>query len=220
MFTLHHLNKSRSTRILWLFEELGLKYEIKRYDRDPVTMLAPPELKEVHPLGKAPVITDGNVAVAESAVILDYILDKEGGDKFRPSIGSPERLKYNYFMHYAEGSLIPPLLVKLILDKLSTAPVPLPIRPIGALISKGVHKAFLTNQLRTHFDFVEGELGKSKWFAGNEFSAADIQMSYPIEAAESRGVLKNHPNVHAYLNAIRSRPAYQRAIEIGGPVMV
>lgn len=220
MFTLHHLNKSRSTRILWLFEELGMKYEIKRYDRDPVTLLAPPELKKIHPLGKAPVITDGKVAVAESAVILDYILDSEGGGRLRPAVGTSERLKYNYFMHYAEGSLTPPLLVKLILDKLSAAPVPLPVRPIGAVISKGVHKAFLTNQLRTHFDFVEGELGKTKWFAGSEFTAADIQMSYPIEAAESRGVLNNHPNLQAYLSAIRNRPAYKRAIEIGGPVMI
>lgn len=218
--TLHHLNKSRSTRILWLFEELGLKYKIERYDRNPLTLLAPPELKRVHPLGKSPVVTDGTTVLAESAAIIEYLIEKYGGGRLRPEADTPARLKYTYYMHYAEGSLTPPLLVKLILDKLSQAPVPLPVRPIGAVISKGVHKAFLTQQLDTHFDFIEGELGKSKWFAGADFSGADIQMSYPIEAAESRGVLKTRPRLRQFLEAIHARPAYARAIEIGGPVMI
>ncbi|MBX3022470.1 MAG: glutathione S-transferase [Bdellovibrionales bacterium] len=217
MLTLHHLNNSRSHRLLWLFEELGLPYEVKRYQRHPVTMLAPPELKRIHPLGKSPVVTDGELVLAESAAIIEYIIDKYGNGRLRP-IGPEERWRYMYFMHYAEGSLTPPLLVKLILDKLTEAPTPWLVRPVGMLINKGVRHAFLDAQINTHFDFVEAEIAKRPFFAGDKFSGADIQMSFPLEAAKARGILRSRPGLRAYLERVHARPAYKKAVEVGGPM--
>lgn len=215
MITLHHLNNSRSQRILWLLEELNLPYEIKRYERNKLTMLAPPELKQVHPLGKSPVITDGELVLAESGAIIEYLVNKYGNGRLKPT-DEKNTLRYTYWLHYAEGSAMSPLLLALIFNKIETAPMPFFIRPIAKGISAKVRKSFINPNIKTHFDFMEGELGKSTWFAGNDFSAADIQMSFPIEAAASRGLLKDRPKLQAYLSAIHARPAYKQALERGG----
>ena len=222
MIIVHHLNNSRSQRVLWLLEELGVPYEIKHYTRDVKTMLAPPELRAVHPLGKSPVITDdvsGEVmTVAESGAIVEYLIDTYGDAQLKPAAGTPERLRYTYWLHYAEGSAMPPLLMKLIFDKVEKAPMPFFIRPIAKAISGKVKAAFINPQLKTHLDFMEAELGKTTWFAGNEFSGADIQMSFPLEAAASRaGLNESRPHLMAYLKRIHARPAYKRALKKGGP---
>jgi glutathione S-transferase len=217
MIVVHHLNNSRSQRILWLLEELGLAYEIKKYQRDPKTMLAPPELRAVHPLGKSPVIGDGDVVVAESGAIVEYLTGRHAGAGLAPAAGTPERLHYTYFLHYAEGSLMPPLLLKLVFDRVANGPAPFFVRPIARAIANKVKDSFVLPQIRTHLAFLEGELGKRTWFAGSEFSAADIQMSFPLEAAAARGGLDGqYPNLVAFLERIRARPAYQRALERGG----
>lgn len=218
MITVHHLNNSRSQRILWLLEELGLDYEVTRYQRDPQTMLAPPELKAVHPLGKSPVITEGGMTIAESGAIIEYLIDHHGQGRLVPAHGSAERLRYTYWLHYAEGSAMPPLLLSLVFNKIREAPAPFFIRPIVKGIADKVMDGFVRPQLNAHLDFMEGELRKAQWFAGDEFSAADIQMSFPIEAAASRGGLnKNRPKLMEFLQRIHARPAYQRAVEKGGP---
>lgn len=215
MLTLHHLNNSRSQRILWLMEELGLNYEIIRYQRNKITMLAPPELKKVHPLGKSPVITDKDQVLAESGAIIEYLLDTYGEGLLRPSVG-PDRIRYNFWLHYAEGSLMSPLLLTLIFNKIESTPMPFFAKPIAKEISKKVKESFINPNLKTHFDYLESELSKSPWFAGNEFSAADIQLSFPIEAASARGLLKDRPHLQEYLTKIHARPAYKRALERGG----
>ena len=218
MITVHHLNNSRSQRVLWLLEELGLEYQIKRYERDPKTMLAPPELRQVHPLGKSPVITDGGITVAESGAIVEYLVDKYGDGQLKPAAGTPERLRYTYWLHYAEGSLMPPLLLKLIFDKIESAPMPFFIKPIARAISGKTKSAFINPQLKTNLDYLEGELAKADWFAGNAFSAADIQMSFPLEAAAARGGLDaTRPRLMDFLARIHARPDYRRALERGGP---
>lgn len=214
MITLHHLNNSRSQRILWLMEELGLPYEIKRYQRNKITMLAPPELKAVHPLGKSPVITDGDLVIAESGAIIEYLVNKYGQGRLKPAT-EKEALRYTYWLHYAEGSAMPPLLLALIFNKID-ANAPFFIKPIAKKITGTVRGMFINPQLKTHFDFMESELQKNTWFAGSEFSAADIQMSFPVEAADSRGYLNGRPKLKEYLNKIHSRPAYQKALERGG----
>ncbi|EQM76322.1 glutathione S-transferase [Pseudomonas stutzeri] len=220
MLTLHHLDHSRSQRVLWLLEELELPYEIKLYTRDRQTMLGPAELKKVHPLGKSPVITDGELTLAESAAILEYLLDRYGSGRLAPPAGSSEYLRFRYWMHYAEGSAMPPLLLKLVFDRVANGPMPFFVRPVAMAIANGANKAFIGPQLKLHLDYMESELGKSLWFAGDEFSAADIQMSFPLEAAQSRaGLDASRPRLSAFLQRIRERPAYQRAIARGGPVM-
>jgi len=207
----HHLNNSRSQRILWLLEELGLPYEIKKYERDPKTMLAPPELRAVHPLGKSPVIQDGDTVVAESGAIIDYLVGKHGAATLAPVPGTPERLHYTYFLHYAEGSAMPPLLLKLVFDRVASSPAPFFVRPIARAIADKVKSSFVQPQIRQHLAFLEGELGKRTWFAG------DIQMSFPLEAAAARGGLDGqYPNLVAFLEKIHARPAYRRALERGG----
>ena len=218
MITVHHLNNSRSQRVLWLLEELGLAYEIKHYQRDPKTMLAPRELRAVHPLGKSPVITDDGVTMAESGAILEYLVERHGGGRFVPPAGSPERLRYRYWMHFAEGSAMPPLLLKLIFDRVATAPMPFFARPIARRIADAARGSFIVPQLRAQLDFMENELGKSTWFAGDELTAADIQMSFPLEASVARaGLDATRPKLMGFVNRIHARPAYQRALERGGP---
>ena len=218
MLTVHHLNNSRSQRVLWLLEELGVPYEVKRYQRDRKTMLAPPELKAVHPLGKSPVITDGSATLAESGAIIEYLVERHGQGRFAPPPGTAERLRYTYWMHYAEGSAMPPLLLKLVFDRIGSAPVPFFVKPIVRTIVDKAMKGFISPQLKTHLDYMEAELGKSEWFAGQEFTAADIQMSFPIEAAASRaGLDASRPRLWGWLQRIHARPAYQRALEVGGP---
>ncbi len=217
MITVHHLNNSRSQRVLWLLEELGLEYEIKFYQRDPKTMLAPPALREVHPLGKSPVITDGAATIAESGAIIEYLVETYGNGQFIPAVGTPERLRYRYWLHYAEGSAMPLLLLQLIFGRLPKA-VPALIRPVAKLIAGGFKQKFIGPQLTRHLAYLEAELTKNTWFAGDSFTAADIQMSFPIEGLRSRGGLDGHyPNLLKYLEAIHARPAYLRALERGGP---
>jgi glutathione S-transferase len=217
MLLVHHLNNSRSQRILWLLEELAVPYELKRYERDKVTMLAPPELRAIHPLGKSPVVTDGDATLAESGAIMEYIVDRYGNGRFIPPAGTPERLRYTYWLHYAEGSAMPPLLMKLIFDKIETSPMPFFIRPIAKGISAKVNAAFIGPQIKTHFDFMEAELGRSPWFAGDEITAADVQMSFPVEASAARGVVgPGRPRLQDFVKRIHERPAYKRALERGG----
>ncbi len=220
MITVHHLNHSRSHRVLWLMEELELLYELKRYPRDPKTMLAPAELKAVHPLGKSPVITDGELTLAESAAILEYLLERYGNGRLAPQSSSAEYRRFRYWMHYAEGSAMPPMLLKLVFDRVATGPMPFFIRPVARAIAKGANRAFIGPQLKTHLDYMEAELGKSDWFAGDTFSAADIQMSFPIEAARARaGLNESRPRLMNFLQRIQQRPAYKRAVERGGPAL-
>lgn len=216
MILVHHLNNSRSQRVLWLLEELGIEYDIKRYERDPKTMLAPASLRAVHPLGKSPVITDGPLTLAESGAVIEYLVDRYGNGRLAPAPGTPERLRYTYWMHYAEGSAMSPLLLKLIFNRIPRG-VPALIRPVAKLISKGVLRQLVDPQIEQHLSYMESELTKYPWFAGTEFTAADIQMSFPLEAAASRGGLDaRRPKLMAFLERIHARPAYQRALERGG----
>ncbi|MGH8560940.1 MAG: glutathione S-transferase [Nevskiales bacterium] len=218
MIIVHHLNNSRSQRVLWLLEELGLDYEVRRYQRDAKTMLAPPELRAVHPLGKSPVITDGEMTLAESGAIIEYLAGRHGGGKLVvPTPGTPVRLRYLYWMHYAEGSAMPPLLMKLIFDRIETAPMPFFAKPIARAIAGKAKSSFIGPQIKLHLDYMESELNKHSWFTGEDFTAADIQMSFPLEAAAARGGLDTgYPRLSAFLKTIHARPAYQRALEKGG----
>ena len=217
--TVHHLENSRSQRVLWLLEELGLSYDIVCYQRDPATMLAPPELKEIHPLGKAPVVTtDDGLVLAESGAIIETLIERHGNGRLAPVAGSPNALRYRYWMHYAEGSAMPPLVMKLVFDRIESGPMPFFIKPIAKAISGKVKSSFITPNLETQLDFMEAELGKSRWFADDNFSGADIQMSFPVEAAQARaGLNASRPRLMAYLERIHLRPAYRRALERGGP---
>jgi glutathione S-transferase len=217
MIVVHHLNNSRSQRVLWLLEELGLEYEIRRYERDPKTMLAPASLRAVHPLGKSPVLTDGPLTLAESGAIIEYLVERYGNGRFAPAPGTPERMRYTYWLHYAEGSAMSPLLLKLVFDRIANGPAPFFVKPIAKGISNRVLTTFVRPQIDLHLDFMEAELAKSRWFAGNEFSAADVQLSFPLEAAVARaGLDASRPKLVAFLDRIHARPAYQRALERGG----
>jgi glutathione S-transferase len=217
MIIVHHLNNSRSQRILWLLEELGLDYEIKKYQRDPKSMLTPPELRAVHPLGKSPVVEDGDTIVAESGAIIEYLVGRYGDGRLAPAPGTPERLRWTYFLHYAEGSAMPPLLLKLVFDRVESTPAPFFVRPIARAIANKVKDGFVLPQIRQHLAFLEGELAERAWFAGDDFSAADIQLSFPLEAAAARGGLDGkYPKLSAFLERIHARPAYRRALERGG----
>jgi glutathione S-transferase len=217
MITVHHLNNSRSQRVLWLLEELGLPYEIKHYQRDAKTSLAPPELRKVHPLGKSPVITDGGLTVAESGAILEYLVDRYGQGRFKPT-AEQDLLDYRYFMHFAEGSAMPPLVMKLVFNKVKRSPMPFFIKPIAKGIADKVMKGFVQPNIDAQLKFVEGELAQRPWFAGAEFSAADVQMSFAAEAWAARGgAMEKYPKVQDFLSRIHARPAYKRALERGGP---
>lgn len=218
MITLHHLNNSRSQRILWLLEELELPYEIKFYQRDTKTMLAPPELRRIHPLGKSPVITDGEFTLAESGAIIGYLVDQYGQGKLKPESGTAEALKYNYWLHYAEGSLMPLLLMTLVFNRIEQEKMPFFVKPIAKAISGKVKSTFLNPQLKNHLDYLESEIKTTGWFVGSAFSAADIQMSFPLEAAMQRANLKqNYPHLTQFVQKIHQMPAYQRALQRGGP---
>ena len=218
MIVVHHLEDSRSQRILWLLEELELEYEIKHYARDAKTSLAPESLNQVHPLGRSPVITDGDVTVAESGAIIEYLVDRYGKGRLIPEAGTPERLRYTYWLHYAEGSLMPLLFLKLIFDRMSGPPVPLLIRPVSTLIAAGFKGRFIKPRLKQNLDYLESELEKNDWFAGEQMTAADVQMSFPLEAAVSRaGVDESRPRLLDFVQRVHARAAYQRALERGGP---
>jgi glutathione S-transferase len=215
MIIVHHLDHSRSQRVLWLLEELGLEYELKLYRRHPQTMLAPPELRQVHPLGKSPVIEDNGLVVAESAAILEYLVERYGNGRFTPPAGTPEALRCRYWLHYAEGSAMSPLLLKLVFDQIETK-APFIVRPVAKAIARTFKKGFVLPQIRQHMDFIEAELGKSEWFAGTELTLADMQMSFPLEAAAERAAAtEGRPAIAAWLGRIHARPAYQRAVARG-----
>lgn len=217
MITVHHLNNSRSQRVLWLLEELGLPYDIVRYERDPKTMLAPKSLRAIHPLGKSPIVVDGDITVVESGAIVEYLVDRYGEGRLKPAAGTADARRYTYFLHYAEGSAMPPLLLKLVFVRMETAPVPFFAKPVARLMAKGAQKTFIDPQLKLHLDYLENELGTSGWFAGDDFTAADIQMSFPLEAAASRaGLDASRPRLTGFLERIHARPAYLAALERGG----
>jgi glutathione S-transferase len=219
MLTVHHLNNSRSQRVLWLLEELGVPYEIVRYQRLP-TMMAPPELLKIHPLGKSPVITDNGNTIAESGAIVEYLIDTYGNGRLIPPPHTPERLRYTYWLHYAEGSAMPLLLQKLLFTIVPRR-APLLMRPILTAVFNKMMATLVDPQLQRHMAFWESELTKSEWFAGTEMTAADIQMSFPLEAASARaGLDARYPKAMAWLEHIHARPAYQRALEKGGPYQV
>ncbi len=204
MILVHHLNNSRSQRVLWLLEELGIEYDIKFYERDPKTMLAPASLLSVHPLGKSPVITDGEQTVAESGAIIEYIVSRYGNGRLIPPSDTPERLHYTYWLHYAEGSAMPPLVMNLIFSRFGAG-------------DSSANDAFIAPQIKLHFDYIEDELGKSTWFVGSEFTAADIQMSFPLElVAMQAELISNRPHIKEFIERIHARPAYKRALERGG----
>ncbi len=218
MITVHHLENSRSQRILWLLEELDLDYEIRRYARDPETSLAPPELIAVHPLGKAPVITDGERTIAESGAIIEYVLEHYGNGRLVPPAGTPDYEQYRYWMHYAEGSFMPLMVMSLIFNRIENAPMPFFVKPIARGIAGKVRGNFIDPNTRRALDWMESTLTKQPWFAGREMTAADIQMSFPVEAASVRvGIDSGWPELRRFLDTIHARPAYQAALEKGGP---
>jgi glutathione S-transferase len=218
MITVHHLENSRSQRVLWLLEELGAPYEVKRYARDKKTSLAPPELAAVHPLGKSPVISDGDNVLAETGAIVEYLLDRDGDSRLRPPSGTPERLRFAYWLHFAEGSAMPPLVMALVFNKIRTASMPFFAKPIARAIADKVTKGFIKPNLERQMAFMASELSSRPWFAGTAFSAADIMMSFPLEAASTqRGFQTQYPALDDFLLRIHARPAYRRALERGGP---
>jgi glutathione S-transferase len=218
MLTLHHLENSRSQRILWLLEELGVDYKVKRYKRDPKTSLAPPSLIKVHPLGKSPVITDGDITVAESGAIVEYLVGKYDDGRLLPPENTPERLAYTYWLHYAEGTIMPFLLLSLILGKIETAPMPFFIKPVARGITGKVRSGFLNQNIKRNLEFMEETLNQNAWFCGEAMTAADIQMSFPVEAAAVRTNLEqDYPSLKAWLERIHALPAYRAALKKGGP---
>ena len=229
MLTLHHLETSRSQRVLWLLEELHLPYEIVRYQRNKATRLAPPELKAIHPLGKSPVITDGDITVAESGAIIEYLAEKYGdagkGDVAHliPNTGTEEYRQCRYWMHYAEGSLMNWLVMKLVFVTIPTQPMPFFVRPIARQLCAKVQEKLIDPNLATSLAFIENHLASHSWFAGDHLTLADFQMSFAVEAllARRNEEIANHlPYLYAYRNKLVQRPAYQRALEVGGPVIL
>jgi len=221
MIVVHHLNNSRSQRVLWLLEELGVPYEVRRYERDARTMLAPPELLAVHPLGKSPIltddgITDGDKTIAETGAIVEYLVETYGQGRLVPAAGTPERLRWTYWLHYAEGSAMTPLLLKLVFTALP-ARAPGLLKGLVKTIAAKAQSGFVDPQLKSHIDYWDAELGKSAWFAGPDFTAADIMMSFPLEAGAARAGAASRPRIKAFLDRIHARPAYRAALERGGP---
>ena len=216
MIVVHHLNNSRSQRVLWLLEELGVPYEVKRYERDAKTMLAPVELRAIHPLGKSPVIADNGKIIAETGAIIDYLIETYGQGRLIPAAGTAERLRYTYWLHYAEGSAMTPLLLKLVFTALPTR-APGLLRGLVKAIAAKAQTGFVDPQVKLHVDYWEAELTKTAWFAGPDFTGADIAMSFPLEAAVSRGGAGTKPHIKALLDRIHARPAYQQALVRGGP---
>lgn len=218
MLTIHHLENSRSQRILWLLEELGVDYEIRQYQRDKKTSLAPPELLDIHPLGKSPVITDGDTTIAESGAIVEYLVAAYDDGTLLPADGTPERLAYTYWLHYAEGTFMPLMIVSLIVGRIETAPMPFFAKPVAKGIAGKVRAGYLDPNVRRNLDYMESVLGSSTWFCGEAMTAADIQMSFPIEAAAVRTDLEgSYPALSAFLQRVQALPAYQAALQKGGP---
>jgi glutathione S-transferase len=217
MITLHHLEKSQSIRILWLLEELGVPYEVKLYDRDPKTRLAPAEYKAVSPLGTAPCISEGDVTLAETNAIVDYILDKHDDGRLRPAPGTPNRADYLFWFLASQGSLQPLLTNKFVMMAM-TARAPFFLKPAAKMLVGGLDKAFFGPRLSAFMTEIEKALGKHTWFAGDTLTAADIVMGYSMELAAHRAGMDagNYPNAHRFLQQMRAYPSYQRALEKDG----
>lgn len=226
MITVHHLETSRSQRVLWLLEELGLPYELKTYPRDPRTRLAPPELKAIHPMGKSPVVCDGDVVIAESGAILEYLAQtyaiQAGGElaSLQPAPGTPEWLATRYWMHFAEGSLMNWLVMKLVFMTIPKQPMPFFARAIARRLCSQVQAKLIDPNIANAVEMIEAHLASSRWFAGDGLTVADFQMSFAVEAALSRSSdARRLPHLKAYHDRMRARPAYQRALAKGGPVV-
>jgi len=220
LIVVHHLENSRSHRVLWLLEEIGVPYEVKFYARDPATMLAPTALRAVHPLGKSPVIVEGDVTLAESGAIIEYLVENNPASAMAPPRGSAEWVRYLYWLHFAEGSAMPPLFLRLVLSRIA-ASTPWPVQPIIAAVLRRADERVAAPRLAENLDLMEAGLDRSMWFAGDAFSAADIQMSYPVEASARRaGLDSSRPRLMAYLERIGERPAYRRAIARGAAAAV
>ena len=223
MITVHHLNNSRSQRILWMLEELNLEYEIIRYERDVKTMQGPASLREVHPLGKSPAITDDGsgeqILIVESGAIIEYLMQTYGKNSslITPKTGSQEERDYRYWLHFSEGSLMPPLLLRLIFHRVKKTPVPFLVKPITKAIANKVLSEFVNPNIQCLLDFIEASLEGKQWFLGDQLSGADIQMSYPLEASVARGLIDDHyPDIQSYVERIHQQPAYQAALLKGG----
>mgnify|MGYP001801364583 CR=1 FL=1 len=213
----HHLEDSRSQRVLWLLEELGVPYEVERYDRDPVTSLAPPELYKVHPLGKSPIVTQDDITVAETGAIFEFILDThDASHQLKPQAGTQVGRDYTYWLHYAEGSAMTNLLLKLVFSRLPER-APRLARPIVKRVSSAAETGFIDPRIEEHMIWWEQSLARTGYFVGDELTAADIMMSFPLEAAASRTDLSLFSNIRGFLEKIHQRPAYQAALERGGP---
>ncbi len=225
--TVHHLETSRSQRILWLLEELGLPYALRVYQRDPKTRLAPPELKAIHPLGKSPVVTDGDTVVAESGAIIEYLAECHAAQApaelahLEPARGTPEHRACRFWMHYAEGSLMNWLVMKLVFDTIPRQPMPFFVRPIARGLCAKVQQKLVGPNVQTALEFMDAHLARNPWFEGEHLTMADFQMSFAVEAALARsGNEAAWPHLLAYRERMRSRPAYQRALQKGGPVVM
>jgi glutathione S-transferase len=217
VITVHHLENSRSQRILWLLEELGVEYEIKHYKRDSETMLAPPALQKLHALGKSPIVTDDGLTFAESGAIVEYLVDKYDDGGFRPATGTSAGYAYTYWLHYAEGTFAPLMMISLIVGRIESAPLPFFLKPVTKGIATKLRAGYLDPNINRNLDFMESNLSRSLWFCGDELTAADIQMSFAIEAAAVRSDLSKFPNIAGFIERMHARPAYQRGIEKGGP---
>ncbi|KXI29282.1 glutathione S-transferase [Paraglaciecola hydrolytica] len=215
MLTLHHLNNSRSQRILWMLEELGLQYEIIKYERDAISNLAPPALKQIHPLGKSPVLTDGVITLAESGAIIEY-LAQHYGQSLLPAQDSEAGRQYRFWLHFAEGSLMPPLVAKLVFDKVRANAKPFFVKMVANKIADKVMGAYFGPNIKANLQFIEQHLTDNEWFAGDSLSGADFQMSFPLEASIARGAAMQCPHVLSYVKRIHARPAYQAALVRGG----
>ncbi|MCC2617575.1 glutathione S-transferase [Aestuariibacter halophilus] len=215
MIVLHHLENSRSQRILWLLEEVGLPYEIKVYARDPQTNLAPEALARIHPLGKSPVITDGDTVVAESGAIVEYLIETYA-PQWRPPAGSDEGHQYRYWMHFAEGTLMPPMVAKVVLDKARTKAKPFFVRWVANALIDKIMAAYFGPNIQRNLDFVEHYLSEHQWFAGEQPSGADVQMLFPLEASVARGAAARCPAIKAWVDRVHQREGYQRALQKGG----
>ncbi|SFX39568.1 glutathione S-transferase [Marinospirillum alkaliphilum] len=221
MLTLHHLEKSRSHRVLWLLELLGLDYEFKTYLRDPQTLLAPPALKQIHPLGKSPVITDGELVVAESGAIIEYLLQRYGKGRLQQVADDLQGwVDYRHWLHYAEGSLMPVLLMKLVFTQIPKRPMPFFVKPVAKGISNKVLETFVQPNLDTHLAFIEQHLAQHRWFAGDALTAADVQMSFPMLALAARSDLSAYPHIQAYNQQLLADPAWQRVVQKAGPLQI
>jgi glutathione S-transferase len=216
MITVHHLDNSRSQRVLWLLEELSLEYVVVPYARDPATRRAPEALRAIHPLGKAPVVEADGLVLAESGAIIEYLLDRHDAGRLRPPPGSDAGRAFTHWLHYAEGSAMPQLLLRVVFDGIESGPLPLLIRPLARALARGVKRVVVAPQLTLHLDHMEASVAATGWFAGDGFSAADIQMSFPVQAAASLGLLEGRPALADWQARIEARPAWQRGVARGG----